>query len=97
MSSIKSILSTLTTTAEAATAVVSVVAQYAEGWSARSALAEQSRMLEAEYEHRIEMIAIPEEAALVLAQRIQSVSDKAQKLSHYEQAKAALASVDVVK
>lgn len=97
MSSIKSVMSTITTTAEAATAVVSVVAQYAEGWSQRSALAEQTRMLEAEYEHKIERVAIPEEAAVALAARIQAVSDKAKGLSHYEQAKAALAAIDVAK
>lgn len=85
-SSIKSILSTVSTTAEAATAVVSVVNQYAIGWNQRSALAEQSRMLEAELEHKANQVALPKEAALELARRIQDVANKAEGLQYFNEA-----------
>ena len=94
-SSIKSILGSVVAITDTTTAVLEVGHQYATGWSARSALAERTRMVQAEYEHKVAMVAIPEEAALELAKRIQKVSDKAKDLKHYDQAKVALASIEV--
>ena len=95
MSTIKSVIGSVAAVADTATAVVNVVNQYATGWSSRSALAERTRMVQAEYEHKVEMAAIPDEAALVLAKRIQQVSDKAKDLQHFEAAKAVLANMSI--
>lgn len=94
-STIKSVIGSVAAVADTATAVVNVVNQYATGWSSRSALAERTRMVQAEYEHKVEMASIPEEAALALAKRIQQVSDKAKDLQHFEAAKAVLANMSI--
>lgn len=95
MSTVKSVIGSVAAVADTATAVVNVVNQYATGWSSRSALAERTRMVQAEYEHKVEMASIPEEAALALAKRIQQVADKAKDLQHFEAAKAVLANMSI--
>jgi len=95
MSTIKSIVGSVAAIADTATATVSVINQYATGWSARSALAERTRMVQAEYDHKVEMASIPNEAALQLAKRIQKVADQAKDLAHFNEAKEVLASMEI--
>lgn len=95
MSTIKSVIGSVAAVADTATAVVSVVNQYATGWSSRSALAERTRMVQAEYDHKVELASIPNEAALALAKRIQKVADQAKDLQHFSEAKDVLASMNI--